>query len=195
MENAEWKSMWKKLKEAQDGEAGDGVPKKALDAFLDWIEVDLPPSYVSFLKELDGGEYSFGRMLAVTPEADGSSEFREAFEELSSTDTRVAAKELIPFAEGGGNYFCFDLTGYPEEGEYPVVEIDPEAGSDDEPSACADSFVEFMKENEDLGSDDEDDVDSDEDDSEEEESGEEGEEGWGAPKRGRKKKGSDDDDY
>jgi len=138
--------LWHAIRQNDKNEFKQGASASAIEALEETLGIKLPHTYKQFLKEFDGGEFSFGRMHKITPEGAGSFDFLEQVEEAAEYIPFVADRTIIPFGDDyGGNLYCFALNRADVDGEYPIVQWDHEdQNEDEEPPEIEENFYEFV---------------------------------------------------
>jgi cell wall assembly regulator SMI1 len=140
------KSLWQAIRQNDKNEFKKGASANAIELLEETLGIKLPHTYKQFLKEFDGGEFSFGRMHKITPEGAGGLDFLEQVEEAADYIPLVAARTIIPFGDDyGGNLYCFALNRADSDGEYPILLWDHEDHEEDEePPEIEENFYEFV---------------------------------------------------
>jgi hypothetical protein len=109
---------------------GGGATDEDIKKLEKKLYIKLPASYVAFLREFDGGEFSFGRMHCLTSSGAGAFDFCREIRDFFKYAPMMGVRSLLPFAcSYGGDIYCFDF-GDIKNGEPAVVEYDHEYGDD-----------------------------------------------------------------
>lgn len=98
------------------------VSDKEIRELEEYIGVNLPPSFIIYLKECDIDNYNVPCNVDRVYERIG--ELEEFLPHVMSEN-----KNIIPFG-GDGDYYCFDTSKSGDNGEYPILLVCNEDGSD-----------------------------------------------------------------
>jgi SMI1 / KNR4 family (SUKH-1) len=123
-------ALLQKIRNDGDTKAASGAASANIEAAQQTLGVRFPPSYVQFLRAINGGELRDLIIFGVHDEKAKwpNEEARPKTGDIvkDSLQARVLPHfedgTMLPFgASWGGDYVCFDLTRRAEDGEYPIL--------------------------------------------------------------------------
>ncbi len=147
--------LFERIREDSESDFTEGASEKEIKNVETSLGILLPTSYVSFLREFNGGEFRFARMHKVSERGAGFFDFLEQVKESEEHVPGVKKRKLIPFGDDyGGNLFCFDYSQKKLK-ECPIVMWDQSFDEDMEAEPVAKHFEEFLEKGLEQPSDDE----------------------------------------